>query len=419
MNNYSSEIKFNVDSSILFIENWSKTKSIDSFYPSFMKDFLRQLPTISEYKNGDYYINYFDRKIEHIDYHNWLIIDEIITDYSEIINRCRGLRTLSLDKAKEIIWQTCDYFIEFFKENRHIKYIYSIIVDTFIKDVMARIAQYFNVKVLGFVRFFADKDYYRLTLYGETNFVRNVDNNELDFIYNKIKSSSQSFMATSKDEKIRLSLLEYPKKKVKYLVTYLFKYKISNNLEWRNRFSDSLRGFTSIWQILPYFQFKAFDMFECDNKTIFIPLHVYPEGTIDYWVDDLEYVDYENSVLKVCSFLSSLGYTIIVKEHPAFVFARKNKFYNKLKKIPNVIIVDPFVNSKLIIDCVKKIVVWTGSAGLEGLVLNKQVYTVASNYYSFNLLPTYKNLSSEDFIYPSINSKEILKKVLEGTVRSK
>ncbi len=406
----------NIETSLLFIRNTKKDYHVDTYFPKKLAEDLKKLKTISEYRNGDYYIDYFNVKLEALDYEDWDIIEKII-NFEEVILRCRGLRTKSFEDAKILVIKASKFFIDFFCTNSNIKNIYSTVVDSFIMDVMFRVAAFYDVNVISYVRFFVP-GYFRVTRYGENLVVRKSQTQEVQNLVNKLKSDEKSFMAISLNKRIRIVVPQYFKNKFKYLFFYLILNKMFSRKEWRYQFSDYNRGVNNLFQLFAFKYFRKSSNIDFNSNSILIPLHYYPEATVDYWVKDRYYADYENTVFEVISYLSSLGYNIIVKEHPAFVFQRKMEFYSRVSSLSNVQFVNPYESTQQLLKKLEKVIVWTGSSGIEALVRGKEVYVVTENYYSDNLLPNYKELKNKNFQYPNINIMHLIQRVLDGTIVS-
>jgi hypothetical protein len=107
-----------------------------------------------------------------------------------------------------------------------------------------------------------------------------------------------------------------------------------------------------------------------------------PEGTIDYWCDDLSVIDYHNYLIKLITKLSK-NFVILIKEHPGSIGFRNPKIYKKLK-VNDSIVFAPISYSS--IDCINlsdAVLVWTGSIGFESALRGKPVFTVSNPYYLF------------------------------------
>ncbi|MDP2684175.1 MAG: hypothetical protein Q8P20_03895 [bacterium] len=128
-----------------------------------------------------------------------------------------------------------------------------------------------------------------------------------------------------------------------------------------------------------------YDEFKPEEPFAFYPLHHEPEIALllyaPYFTDQL------NLIRHIARSLP-LEYKLYVKEHPAMVSFRPRKYYKELKKIPNVKLIDPSINSFRIIPHTKLITTITGSVGWEATLLKKPVIYFGDYY--FNHLPAIK-----------------------------
>lgn len=105
-----------------------------------------------------------------------------------------------------------------------------------------------------------------------------------------------------------------------------------------------------------------------DEKYVYFPLHFQPEATTLVCAPK-----YENQLFFIDSLAKSLpaGTKFYVKEHYALLGNRDLKFYDDLKKFPNVILIDPWENSRKLIENAEAVVTLTGTAGYESMLLRK------------------------------------------------
>ncbi len=89
-----------------------------------------------------------------------------------------------------------------------------------------------------------------------------------------------------------------------------------------------------------------------------------------------------------------VGYTLYVKEHPNMVRYRPRSYYKKLKKTPNVKIINPALRSFDIIPKAKLVSTINGTVGWEASFLKKPVVTFGRTFY--NTLPFVKNCRAVD-----------------------
>lgn len=113
---------------------------------------------------------------------------------------------------------------------------------------------------------------------------------------------------------------------------------------------------------------------------IHMPLHVIPEGTIDYWVKNPYFLDYENQCIELLSLLSK-DYDCIVKEHPGMLGCRHLDFYRRLTNIPGVTLAPMHMLSNDLLTRADAVVSWSSSVGLEAALRGKVVALVEQPYY--------------------------------------
>ncbi|MFH1325858.1 MAG: hypothetical protein ABIH48_00105 [Candidatus Falkowbacteria bacterium] len=77
-----------------------------------------------------------------------------------------------------------------------------------------------------------------------------------------------------------------------------------------------------------------------------------------------------------------LHYKLYVKEHPSMFGYRPRRFYKTLKKIPNVKLISPSIESFGLTKNAKIIITTTGTVGWEGLMFKKPVITFGDASYN-------------------------------------
>jgi len=336
--------------------------------------------TISEYPIADNFININKYKIYHVNKQEWDIIHDTI-DLTEVIYRDRLLRNIELSNAKELIIRVSKWFIEYFRSN-NIKLLCIHVIDNYVKDIMVSIARSYGCIVCGNAAFFVE-GYRRVTINGEYTNVRSVDDDEVFQFRTKIEDSYKSKMVPSKVTAIKRSLLYFFKYKIKYLVFYIIFYKLLGKLEYDYISTPYGSKVNKIINLFPHRYFSSIDICDINDNSIYVPLHYSPESTVDYWSDSICFSDYVTSVYESVSRLVGDGYTVYIKEHPGMCYRRDVSFYKNLLNIGNgnVTLLDPFTDGNHTIKMFKNILVWTGSTGIEALILKKHVFFVSSNYY--------------------------------------
>ena len=118
----------------------------------------------------------------------------------------------------------------------------------------------------------------------------------------------------------------------------------------------------------------------------FFPLHYEPEITTllyaPFWTDQI------NLIRQIAKSLP-IHFKLYVKEHPGMIGYRTRAYYNALKKIPNVKLIDPNCASFRLIGNTKLLITISGTAGWESILFKKPVITFGDVFY--NALSTVKH----------------------------
>lgn len=122
-----------------------------------------------------------------------------------------------------------------------------------------------------------------------------------------------------------------------------------------------------------------YDKIDLSEDYAFYPLHTEPELTTmlfaPYWTDQI------NLIKQIAKSLP-LHFKLYVKDHPAMIGYRQRAYYHALKNIPNVKLVDPFLETFSIIKNAKIITTITGTVGWEAILLKKPVITFGHVFYN-------------------------------------
>lgn len=115
---------------------------------------------------------------------------------------------------------------------------------------------------------------------------------------------------------------------------------------------------------------------------VFFPLHYQPEASTLVCA-----LKYEKQLMFIDSWAKSLpaDTLLYVKEHYAVLGHRDISFYKELKNYPNVVLIDPWENSRKLIENAVAVTTLTGTAGWEAMLLQKPVF-IGGNVY-FDVAP--------------------------------
>ena len=116
------------------------------------------------------------------------------------------------------------------------------------------------------------------------------------------------------------------------------------------------------------------------GKQIYFPLHVQPEFTIDVRAPFSS-----NQLALVENFARSIpiGYQLLVKEHPAMRGYRALGFYRQMKRLYNVRLLSPSLDSHQLIQNAEVILTIVGTTAWEGILYEKPVIALGPLCYGF------------------------------------
>ncbi len=135
-----------------------------------------------------------------------------------------------------------------------------------------------------------------------------------------------------------------------------------------------------------------YDLYDAPNleeEFAFFPMHLEPEISISLFAPF--YTDQLWLIKQIARSLP-IAHKLYVKEHPAMFGYRTRGFYKELKKIPNVKLINPALESFPITNGAKLIITINGTAGWEGVLLKKPVITFGNVFY--NVLPMVKKCTA-------------------------
>ena len=330
-----------------------------------------------------------------------LLPEKILT---EIIRRCRVLRSLSPKVARAMVLGMADALDSVLESVCPVAVV-AFPIDRYVSDVLYHLARFRgvpffeltvspfpgmamlmnrgrlirrhevvdNVEVEGRVHelispFFAPSYVRGNTSFGFLRFLR-------VFTYFKLRSTVFKAVSILKGDPRNLHYLD-----------------AQSSLPHKVSFSDRkvLRLIDYAWKE----KVQAFD----PEKRIFFGLTVFPEASIDYWIAELDLINYEDILVSAAESFSQAGYIVVVKDHPQQFGFRRADFIERLLKIENLVFVPYSVSGNELLSLCNVSFSFTGTLGLQAAMLGKTSITV-ENYYS----------TEGDFIY--FRSKDDIQKL--------
>jgi hypothetical protein len=401
---------------LFFIRIRGKKSYFSQVYTPALLDLFKSLESfrcISEYKrDADVHINLNAVERDYLTQDELKIYNELI-DTEDVIKRCRGLRAIPYSESTKLINRAFLFFYKFYSENKTLKLIVTGTVDNYVMDIMHKLGQFFDVKLLGVTGVFLH-EYRLMTIRGEISCLNPPAEAELERVYCNIERGVKSSMTPKRSKAILSALYDLSSYYYRILVRFLFFYKIQKKLAYEYRFAPFMGKFNSINQLFAIRYLKKTIRFkEMDKKIAYVPLHYYPEATIDYWIEN--HMEYELSVIQTVIELQKRGFNVLVKEHPAFYLSRKKHFYQKMIEL-GVSLLSPFILTKQILNKIDLVVVWNGSSGIEAMVSNKPVVRVTNCYYDDGSIPHLEDVT--EFELPVGVARNVVKKVLSSSYRA-
>ncbi len=144
-----------------------------------------------------------------------------------------------------------------------------------------------------------------------------------------------------------------------------------------------------------------YDPFDPKTDFAFFPLHLEPE--IALLLQAPYQTDQAHLILQIARSLP-VQYTLYVKDHPQMVEFRPRAFYERIKKMPNVKLIDPSIKSFDIIPHAKLITTITGTVGWEATLLKRPV--ISFGHWFYNALPMVKRNSEMERL-PSLIREQL------------
>jgi len=229
------------------------------------------------------------------------------------------------------------------------------------------------------------------------NFIR-------DFISHK---SLPSYMDSVKVLSSHIELTRHFLKRIQEVcgsfLRYLFARQKYKNFDYESeitlkRYIRAL--FTAERKKIRIFSQTNFFNYEPKKERFFLyPLHCQPEASTS--VRATYYCNQLNTIENI-SFAIPFPYKLYVKEHPAAIGTRQNSFYEKLEKIPNVVLISSGKNTEELIKNSSGVITLTSTVGMEAALAGKPAYVLGDVFYSYH--PLCRQVRNFDDLSEKINN---------------
>jgi hypothetical protein len=161
-------------------------------------------------------------------------------------------------------------------------------------------------------------------------------------------------------------------------------------------YSSEIRHIYHVWRDLNrLYKWNLATVEDLKGKDfVFYPLHIEPERTLQG--ASPEYFYQHTSIISIARDLPA-GVMLAVKEHIPAAGRRPSNFYDQIRDLKNVILVDPREHGLEIVRHALATITIAGSAGLEAAIFGKPVITFG-RHTLYNFLPHVLNAHSEESI---------------------
>ncbi len=157
---------------------------------------------------------------------------------------------------------------------------------------------------------------------------------------------------------------------------------------------DKLKDYIDYWglragssyirlrNIINYALKLKYDTFDPELNYYYYSMHLEPEAVVLYWGDGL----YKGQIKLIENIAGQLppNTYLYVKDHPHYIGYRAVKDYLALKKIPNIRLINPKISGRILIKNSIGIITINGTAGFEGILMNKLTYLFGNAFYSIS-----------------------------------
>ncbi|MBR0826186.1 hypothetical protein JQ596_11600 [Bradyrhizobium manausense] len=101
------------------------------------------------------------------------------------------------------------------------------------------------------------------------------------------------------------------------------------------------------------------------ERRVFLGLQLFPEASMDYWLAPQDMLAHDDVIVRYCEVLGRAGYRIFVKDHPLQFGFRQRELFERLAKLPFVVLVPYDVPANFLIGRSAVSVTFTGTIGFQ------------------------------------------------------
>ncbi|MBI1838106.1 MAG: hypothetical protein HYR91_12660 [Flavobacteriia bacterium] len=296
-------------------------------------------------------------------------------------------RFLRNQKEEEIIQQISYYIYSW--EQIFIKYQPDFIVTETVTGiwnyVLFAMSKYYNCQYLGYLftkntnKYFFTKDLYGNFPEMEEKFnqlvnssISNQSIHETETFIEKFKEKHMVpiYMKTTSSLPKIHNFFNIYRITINVYKDFKTKINVRNDYKIDYRINGYIRDFKRLIRIIYTKVFNIFELPIENEKFVLFPLQFQPEATTDIW--SAYFNDQYNVILHLVKSLP-FDHKLYVKEHYAVLGSKEIEFYKKIKRLPNVRLINPWVGINELIQKTSAVAVLTGTTGLEAIIWKKPV----------------------------------------------
>ena len=301
----------------------------------------------------------------------------------DMIARCRLLRVITKKEALNhliAMYLAINEVLNFEKPNFAIMQT----VDSYVTDLIRSVCLKKKIKFIGIVST-GFNNCFRVTSRGEMTKNSKLDKNLTKLLLPKyIKESyTPDFITSSLNNPKKKIFIRWLKNFIGFFYFFIKRYLSGDRYNYHYWHQQIMcKQFFSLFPHKDIGNLKWENELNCKDKpSLYIPLQMFPEATVDYWCEDIKVIKYYETLEKLIKRLHN-NFSLFVKEHPDVVGSRPKKFYSKIKNDRRITVIPTFVNSNYIVKKTDGVVIWTGSVGLDAMIRGKAVFSVGTPFFA-------------------------------------
>jgi hypothetical protein len=311
---------------------------------------------------------------------------------SDVVSRCRYLRNLPQQLALNMVRAMSSVLTEELDTFRP-EVVLSHMVDDYVTHLLAELSRLRGIVYVGYAHsYFPDKIQVTRFGGGEAHDLREPNEDEVRRTLEKISLRTFRQNYQQKDTYTRArhlkAMLRYRAKQI----IFAYRARIERDplhvhygclpyVVERRRWRDFPVpcDFHGDWREKIQLDSSAAN----ERPIVYFPLGYFPESTVDYWIEDRSFLNYESTVLRICTALGA-HFRVVVKEHLHMLGGRSPVFYRALRDTPGVISVPPLEFSNDVLGMCDIVLMGAGSIGVEAFIRGKPIASVCNRSYWFS-----------------------------------